>query len=134
MGEEGVESFKDISFVSEPIGEVGVIVNIKEPLVMAMAMAFKTLLSTAHTNNIYDHAIPLSIHTLPLLTAFHNCQTFLLPLYSTTSKFFLFIIKISKLNFLTHSRNFFNFSFFIFLFPIWKEHTINEYSSSSLYQ
>jgi len=57
MGEEGVESFKDISFVSDPIGEVGVIIYIKEPLVMAMAL--KTLLSTAHTNNINDHAIPL---------------------------------------------------------------------------
>jgi len=63
MGEEGVESFKDISFVSDPIGEVGVIIYIKEPLVMAMAMAMalKTLLSTAHTNNINDHAIPLHL-------------------------------------------------------------------------
>lgn len=36
MAEEGVESFKDFSFLSDPIGEVGVIIYIKEPF------AFKT--------------------------------------------------------------------------------------------
>lgn len=38
MGEEGVESFKVFSFLSDPIGEVGVIIHIKEPL------SFKTFL------------------------------------------------------------------------------------------
>lgn len=44
----GVESFKDIYFVSEPIGEVGVIVYIKEPLVMAaMAMPIAIAITMA---------------------------------------------------------------------------------------
>lgn len=38
MAEEGVESFKVFSFLSDPTGEVGVIIYIKEPL------AFKTFL------------------------------------------------------------------------------------------
>lgn len=46
----GVESFKDIYFVSEPIGEVGVIVYIKEPLVMAaMAMPIAIPIAIAIT-------------------------------------------------------------------------------------
>lgn len=32
VGEEGVESFKDFSFWSDPIGEVGVIIHIKETI------------------------------------------------------------------------------------------------------
>lgn len=44
MAEEGVECFKDFSFLSEQVAEVGVIIHWH---------------STVHTHNINDHAIPL---------------------------------------------------------------------------
>lgn len=50
MAEEGVECFKDFSFLSEQVAEVGVIIHWH---------------STVHTHNINDHAIPLFFHFSP---------------------------------------------------------------------
>ncbi|KAK7410524.1 hypothetical protein VNO78_01367 [Psophocarpus tetragonolobus] len=86
MGEEGVESFKDFSFWSDPIGEVGVIVYIKEPL------AFKTFPSTVHTHNI--NVLPYL--SSPFLTAFHKCQSFLSRLFASfMARFELFEAMVS---------------------------------------
>ena len=58
MAEEGVESFNVFSFWSDPIGEVGVIIYIKEP--MHSRPSFNCI--QTHNINDFSHASHLSPH------------------------------------------------------------------------
>ena len=67
MAEEGVESFKDFSFMRDPIGEVGVIISIKVPLHSKLPLHLSAYTPTTFN----DYVIPL--HFSPPFISVQPC-------------------------------------------------------------